>query len=103
MELEFIGATGYEDEVKYLVMDVKAKTVGEFVQEVLSERKDEWGDIEGGDPLFSEKLCSYCKGELVEEPDKDYIDLEIEDVFAHGGYTKVDYLITYKKYKVIDA
>ena len=91
MKLTAIGRTlGYET-TPYSVTDYKAKTVVEFVNEVL-ERTREWGYINVNE-LGS---IEYRKGELLNPIPDTWQYKMIDKIESVGGWTRMDYYITTK-------
>ena len=82
----------------YEVTEYQAKTVVEFIHEVIEQRPDEWGYITvriGGDRSFlSSPRIEYRHGELLEEIPNNWQYLKIENINACGGWSCMDYLIT---------
>lgn len=84
----------------YEVTDFKAKTVGEFVNEVVASRPKEWGTISvKHDGMFcGPKICEYRYGKVLGKIDDVFRDREIEPtVFASGGWTRMDYKLKLKE------
>ncbi len=82
----------------YFVTDYKAKTVGEFIQEVLKERSNEWGYISVGRHFYQSNIigvCEYRYGKLLTEMPQDVLDIEIKTIDASGGWSRMDYTINY--------
>ena len=79
----------------YDVKDYKAKTVREFIQEMLKERPNEWGEIsvKCSFNYLTRKDCEYRKGKLISELSPEVLDLEIQEVKSAGGWGNMDYLI----------
>lgn len=73
----------------YDVTDFKAKTVGEFIEEVLKENADEWGEIS----VDGLQICEYAHGTLRKKPHERYLNREITKISADGGWTRMDYRI----------
>ena len=75
----------------------RTMTVREFVNEVLTERKDEWGDItiNIGHPMsFFEGQCyEYRKGKLISSLPEELMDKKIQFAKANGGYSLMSYFL----------
>jgi hypothetical protein len=76
----------------YDVKDYKAKTVREFIQEMLKERPNEWGKIQVK-KMFGGGFCTYRNGRLLSDLRPEFLDLEIHEVKSAGGWGCMDYLI----------
>jgi hypothetical protein len=96
MKYRAIGRTRGDETTPYAVSDYKARTVGEFIQEVLTENRGDWGHIAvkrkgygfGGSPSIE-----YRYGELLEEMPEKWRNLEIRKIESCGGWSCMDYLI----------
>jgi len=88
------GRTGSDETAPFKVMDFWAKTLVEFITEVLEERPHEWG-------FFKVKTIGgrveYRDGELLNEIPDSWQYVEIESIDASGGWSRMDYLITPKR------
>lgn len=71
----------------------KEYTVREFVDTVLRERSNEWGNFYIGDksPIFNNPEYRYRYGKLLKEIPVDILDMRIASVDASGGWTRMDY------------
>jgi hypothetical protein len=76
----------------YDVKDYKAKTVQEFIQEMLKERPNEWGKIQVK-MMFGGGFCTYRNGRLLSDLRPEFLDIEIQEVKSAGGWGCMDYLI----------
>lgn len=91
-------ATGSDETAPYDVTDYKAKTVREFIDELIPYLKDEFGYIEvkrPGDFLFTDK-CEHQHGIFMSSIDPEFYELEIKDVKCSGGWGRFDYTIFVK-------
>lgn len=90
MTLIQVGRTGSDETAPFSVMDYKAKTIVEFINEVLKERPHEWG-------FFQAKTIGgrveYRDGELLDKIPDSWQYVEPESVEASGGWSRMDYLI----------
>ena len=79
------------------VRDYK-ETLGEFVKEVLTKYKGEWGylKIKGNSP-FSPRF-EYKHGELLDEIPHDLLDKKIVNVQGDGGWSRMDYTLCLEDY-----
>ena len=85
---------GSDCTASYDVTGYKAKTVGEFIQEVLSERPNDWGDIhvqKPGKPWTGCPRMEYRYGVSISHLPAELEALEIEKVDAIGGWTQMSY------------
>ena len=81
----------------YDVVDYQAKTIVEFINEMLQQCKSEWGDIE----VWSDKRplpgrVDYKRGELLQEIPDDWQYKEVVKVISAGGWGRMDYRIYVK-------
>lgn len=99
MKLTAIGRTMGDETTPYKVTDYQAKTVVEFVNEVLKEEPKEWGYFEVKHEtrgfLFSPRI-EYRYGKLLNEIPDDWQHKEIEKIESCGGWSRMDYYITPK-------
>ena len=88
-----------DETTPYIVSEYKAKTVREFIEEVLKERPREWGYISVGKHYYqdyqdgSSEVCEYRYGKLVTEMPNNALDVEIKKIDACGGWSRMDYTI----------
>lgn len=78
----------------------KTHTVSEFINLVLVERKGEWGKFEIYDPDVSwldYEQYEYRYGVLNDAIPKDLLEKKIISIEAHGGWTRMDYLLKLEK------
>ena len=87
--------TGGDETAPYDVVDYKAKTVKEFIDEMLKDEPREMGDITVNHPgLFVRgSSCAYQHGKLLSKLNPDLLDLEIKEVKCAGGWGMFDYII----------
>ena len=97
---EFISKSdGGDSTTNYDIKLDKPCNVGEFVNMMLKERPDEWGEIHVYKPLdtFSAKhpSCEYKSGSLITDPlPDDILAKPIQSIRANGGWTYMTYFIT---------
>lgn len=89
MKFYSTGPTRGDCTAPYEVTDYKAKTVGEFVDEVLKEKADEWGYIS----VDGVRICEYKHGLLIFKPKEMYLNREITKISAEGGWSRMDYSV----------
>ena len=102
MRFTKIGPTGGDETAPYTVTDYRAKTIVEFVNEVLEQNPKEWGYIEvkdepAGDGFHWNTRIEYRYGQLLNEIPDTWQYREIGSVTAAGGWSRMDYLITPKR------
>lgn len=100
MKFRQLHSEGGDCTAPYEVTDFKAKTVGEFVNEVVASRQKEWGTISvKHDGMFcGPKICEYRYGKVLGKIDDVFRDREIEPtVFASGGWSNMDYKLKLKE------
>ena len=90
----------FGDETSNYNVNTDAKTVGEFIDMVLSERGNEWGEfcIRREDDPFDGSICvcDYSHGKIRRKA-KDwdaYRNAKIKSIFANGGWSLMGYDIT---------
>lgn len=91
MKLTAIGRTLCDETTPYSVTDYKARTVVEFVNEVL-EINDEWGYIN----VKGLGKIEYSEGELLNHVPDTWQKKMIDKIESVGGWTRMDYYITTK-------
>ncbi len=79
----------------------KPYTIGELVNEVLTTRRNGWGDFEvrEGGSWFKPTICrvDYRYGKLMGELPEDIAKLPIVRATAYGGWSAMDYNIIVEK------
>ena len=76
-----------------------SKTVGEFIQDVLSDKPHEWGYISVGGHFYQQRkkgCCEYRYGRLLSEMPEELLGVEIKEVLANGGWSRMDYTINWE-------
>lgn len=99
MKFTAIGRTMGDETTPFAVSDYNAKTIVEFINEVLAQRPNEWGYIEvkdepAGEGFHWRTRIEYRYGELLNEIPDAWQYREIKEVTACGGWSRMDYLIT---------
>lgn len=74
--------------ITYSIRGYKAKTIGEFVDEVLTEFKGEWGCFT--DEKYN-KISEYRNGHLLKEIPEEIAKKRISKIYGDGGWTNMDY------------
>lgn len=102
MKFTQTAPTGGDETAPYDVSDYQAKTIVEFIHEVLAQRPNEWGYIEvkdepAGEGFHWRTRIEYRYGELLNDIPDAWQYREIGNVKAVGGWSKMDYLITPKR------
>ena len=95
-----IGQTWHDETTPYIVTGQKARTVRDFINEVLNERPDEWGYISVGKHFFQSGaivVAEYRYGKLVSESDGFALDVKINAIMALGGWSRMDYTINFNR------
>lgn len=67
----------------YSISGYKATTIGEFVDEVLAECKEEWG--------YFNSIYEYRYGHLLNEIPEEISKQRISKIYGDGGWTRMDY------------
>lgn len=74
----------------------KPMTVRQFINELLTNYKSEWGyvGIYSKGTIFGEPRCEYRHGELVTSPlPESYLDKQIDFVDGGGGWSRSDFTL----------
>lgn len=88
MRREQISPVRGDCTASYSISGYKAKTIGEFVDEVLAECKGEWGCFR--DENFN-RICEYKYGHLLKEIPEEIAKKRISKIYGDGGWTNMDY------------
>ena len=99
MKFTQIGKTMGDETTPYEVTGQKSRTVREFIEEVLEEKPNEWGYISVGGHFFQPRKkgsCEYRYGRLLSEMPEELLDVEIREILAFGGWTRMDYTINWE-------
>lgn len=70
-------------------LEGKEYTVGKFVEEILAEYPDEWGNIE----IKDIDVVIYRDGKLISRFNNEILNKKIQQVVAQGGWSRMDYII----------
>jgi hypothetical protein len=102
MKFTQTAPTGGDGTAPYDVSDYQAKTIVEFIHEMLAQRPNEWGYIEvkdgpAGEGFYWRARIEYRYGELLNEIPDAWQYRKIGNVKAAGGWSRMDYLITPKR------
>ena len=101
MKFTKIGKTFGDETTPYEVTEQRAKTVREFIEEVLEEKPDDWGYICVGNHFYEDGasgVCEYRYGEVVSNKlSNNVLDIEINKITACGGWSRMDYTINWNK------
>lgn len=103
-DVSFIYTRSNSDSTESYTIEINSNsinTIGDFVNWVLSNRSDEWGEFYIRLVISSTEysLCryNYKYGKLVDEIPNDISSLNIPKTFyANGGWTAMSYNITIK-------
>ncbi len=88
-----------DETASYAVSNYKAKTVREFVDEVL-QNTGEWGYIKialNEVSWLNYPACEYRWGKLLSTLPVQYLDKEIINVKGDGGWSRMDYYVYIKE------
>ena len=99
MRFQQVGRTAGDETTPYKVIGFKSRTVSEFIQEVLKENPKEWGYISVGGHFYQTRRkgsCEYRYGRLLSEMPKELLDVEIKEILACGGWSRMDYTINWE-------
>ena len=94
--------TGYDCTVGYRVNLDKEYTLQEFIDAILTNKKDEWGGIKivkRNCPWYSRPCIDYKYGNITNKPNipEKVFSYKVKSVTAHGGWSSMDYIVTLKK------
>lgn len=90
MRREQISQVRGDCTASYSISDYKAKTIGEFVDEVLAECRGEWGYFT--DENYN-RISEYSYGHLLKEIPDEISKKRISKIYGDGGWTRMDYII----------
>jgi hypothetical protein len=99
MRFQQVGRTAGDETTPYKVTDFKSRTVGEFIQEVLIEKPNEWGYISVGGHFYQPRKsgsCEYRCGRLLSDMPDELLGIEIREIVASGGWSRMDYTINWE-------
>lgn len=102
MKFTQIGKTMGDETTPYEVTEQKSRTVREFIEEVLKEKPNEWGYISVGKHFYQDGaigVCEYRYGKLITEMPDDALGVEIKEISACGGWSRMDYTINWSEKK----
>lgn len=96
--------TRYDCTAGYRVDLDKEYTLQEFIVAILTNKKDEWGEIKIK-TAKRDSLCYYCfcidyrYGNITSKPNipEQVFDYKVKSVTASGGWTAMDYIVTLEK------
>lgn len=93
MKLEQISQTRGDCTATYSVTDYTSTTVGEFINEVLTERPSEWGDIQDN---HHHQIAEYKYGKIasINVTAEPLMNKRIIKIVGNGGWSCMDYIIT---------
>lgn len=86
----------------YIVTLDKEYTLQQFVDAVLTNKKDDWGEIKiakRNTPWYRYPCIGYQRGNIIGEaniPEKVF-GYKVKSVIANGGWTLMDYIISLEK------
>lgn len=87
----------FGDETSNYSVDTDAVYVVQFIEQVLKERSDEWGEIliRSNDNPEDICVCSYKRGAIEHRASNydTYGTAKIKSIFANGGWSKMSYNI----------
>ena len=84
------GLIGGDETRPYHVTDFRAKTIVEFINEVLETMPKEWGYFRVKGSIF---LVEYRYGEMLSDIPDEWEYREIDKVESSGGWSRMDYTI----------
>ena len=82
-------STGSDETAPYDIVDYEAKTVDEFVPEMLNQCKHSWGEIN----IMGFGRVEYADGALLKKFPDEWKSLKITKVQGAGGWGRMDYRI----------
>ena len=80
----------------------KAYTLQEFIDAILTNKKDEWGEIKivkRNYPWYRYPSIGYRYGNITSKPNipEKVFGYKVKTVTANGGWTAMDYIVTLEK------
>lgn len=88
MRRERISQVRGDCTASYSISGYKAKTIGEFVDEVLAECKEEWGYFTYENYNI---ISEYKYGHLLKEIPEEISNKRISKIYGDGGWSRMDY------------
>ena len=102
IKLEQTGETRGDCCAPYAVSNYEARTVGDFVDEVVNTFVDEWGEILvllPGKEWWNCAQYEYKHGVITSESTEDFANLKIKKITAYGGWSYMLYTIEVEEEK----
>ena len=85
-------STGGDCTCGYNVILDREYTVEDFVNTILTEKNNEWGNID----IYNYR-CEYNNGKLITKTfPEEYLQKKVTKVSASGGWTRMDYVLKIK-------
>lgn len=86
----------------YRVCLDKEYTLQEFVDAILTNKKDEWGEIKIAKrncPWYDYPSIDYRNGNITNTPNipEEVFGYKVKSATAHGGWSAMDYIVTLEK------
>lgn len=81
----------------YYVRWSKPMTVGEFIDEIITNYQSEWGyiGIYSNDryATFGDPVCEYSHGQITKPMPDEYLSKQIKEITGSGGWSRSDFLL----------
>lgn len=69
-------------------------SVDSFIQTVLYERNNDWGEIRIKDgSLFGRIICEYKRGKIIADNTRGFLSKRVMTVTADGDWSRMDYML----------
>lgn len=80
----------------------KEYTLQEFIDAILTNKKDDWGGIKiakRNSPWYRHPCINYRYGNVISKPNipEEVFGYKVKSVTAHGGWSTMDYIVTLEK------
>lgn len=80
----------------------KEYTLQEFIDAILTNKKDDWGEIKiakRNSPWYRHPCIDYRYGNVISKPNipEEVFGYKVKSVTAHGGWSAMDYIVTLEK------
>ena len=96
----------FGDATSNYAVETDATTVSEFIEQILKERNNEWGEvcIEDKNGIASSIcVCEYRYGNITRKASNYHIygKARIKSIFANGGWSKMSYAVEVVEYNTL--
>ena len=93
----------FGDETQNYDVKTNAKSVAQFIEQILKERSNDWGTIcikKANGLAHSICVCEYKRGKITRQAVKynSYGTAKIQSIFSNGGWSSMNYVIKVKDF-----